>query len=637
MSQLILLLPLVSAITCGLLNKRISSSRASWIACSLMSVTAIIGIETFAFYSPEHIILAEWFSVGELHVNWSIYIDELTAIMLMVVTIVSAVVHLYSIGYMHDDENLPRFMSYLSLFTFFMLVLVCSDNFIQLFVGWEGVGLCSYLLIGFWYKKLSANSAAIKAFLVNRVSDFAFILGLISIIYYCQAVDFSSVFAKAEYLSDTKMAYGCSALDAICLLLFIGCMGKSAQIGLHVWLPDAMEGPTPVSALIHAATMVTAGVFLVARCSFMFELSPMVMDFMAFVGAVTCLFAATIAIMQNDIKKIIAYSTCSQLGYMFMACGVGAYRAGIFHLATHAFFKAMLFLGAGSVIHAVHEQDITKMGGLRKSLPYTYIMFWLGSLAIIGIFPFAGYYSKDMILEASYLGDSTLFYFGIVAAFFTACYSMKIIVMVFHGSSENSQGYQIKSEGGLREDYAMILPLSVLVIGTICAGFVGVHYLSIGEVSGYFGASIVASSASHREVSHFIEYLPLIVGVIGMVAGVLLFSSLKRGSHGVGEINTIRSSPRDILSCFKKIVTNKYYFDELYEIMFVRTVAGLSLISRIFDIAVIDACLPSGAAYIVRKLNKVTQKMQSGYIFNYALFMLLGVVVAMTWSLMRFI
>lgn len=622
MSQLILFLPLLSAIVCGLLNKRLASNQASWIACSLMTITAILGIKTFALYSHEHIVLAEWFSVGELHVNWSIYIDELTAIMFMVVTTVSAVVHLYSIGYMHEDENLPRFMSYLSLFTFFMLVLVCADNFIQLFVGWEGVGLCSYLLIGFWYKKFSANSAAIKAFVVNRVSDFAFILGLIAIIYYCQAVGFSDVFAKAEYLSSIKTVCGCSVLDVICLLLFIGCMGKSAQIGLHVWLPDAMEGPTPVSALIHAATMVTAGVFLVARCSYMFELSPIVMHFMAFVGAVTCLFAATIAIMQNDIKKIIAYSTCSQLGYMFMACGVGAYRAGIFHLATHAFFKAMLFLAAGSVIHAVHEQDITKMGGLRKSLPYTYIMFWLGSLAIIGIFPFAGYYSKDMILEAAYLGNSTLFYFGIVAAFFTACYSMKIIVMVFHGKASSSSDHA-------HESYSMILPLVVLVIGTICAGFVGVHYLNIGEVDGYFGSSIVGASAGHHEVSRLIEYMPLVVGVVGMIAGIMIYRHREEGA----------AQRNDLIhyGVVTSILKNKYYFDELYEIIFVRTVAGLSLISRIFDIAVIDSCLPGGAAYIVRKLNGVTQKMQSGYIFNYALFMVLGVVASMTWSLVRFI
>jgi len=554
----------------------------------------------------------EWFTVETLKVSWSINIDQLTAIMIFVVTTVSAVVHLYSIGYMEDDENLPRFMSYLSLFTFFMLLLVCADNFIQLFVGWEGVGLCSYLLIGFWYKKSSANAAAIKAFIVNRISDFAFILGIITIIYYSHAVDFPSIFAKTQELSQIPLG-SFSVLDLICLLLFIGCMGKSAQVGFHVWLPDAMEGPTPVSALIHAATMVTAGVFLVARCSYMFELSPLVMQFIGIIGAVTCLFAATIAITQTDIKKIIAYSTCSQLGYMFMACGVGAYRAGIFHLVTHAFFKAMLFLAAGSVIHAVHEQDITKMGGLRKTLPYTYIMFWLGSLAIVGICPFAGYYSKDMILESAYLGNSTLFYFGIVAAFFTACYSMKIIMLVFHGKVQG---------GDAHEAQAMLYPLIILAIGTVCAGFIGVHYLDIGHTNGYFGQSIVSSMPElhPRHLDPLLEYAPLIVGLIGIALGCIYYARKQRLEH----------------NWITNLASNKYYFDEAYDYLFVKTTFALASVSKIFDVSYVDRLGPGGASYVVRILSGVTQKIQSGYIFNYAVFMLLGVVGAMTWSLVRF-
>jgi NADH-quinone oxidoreductase subunit L len=648
MSQLILLLPLISAIICGLGGKRLTHRQASWIACSLMTLAAILGIKTFALYSPQHIILAEWLAMGSMTVNWSIYIDELTAIMFMVVTTVSWVVHLYSIGYMAEDENLPRFMSYLSLFTFFMLVLVSADNFLQLFVGWEGVGLCSYLLIGFWYKKAEANAAAIKAFLVNRVSDFAFILGIIAIIYYCHAADFSTIFARVGDLANTKLAYDYSTLDAICFLLFIGCMGKSAQIGLHVWLPDAMEGPTPVSALIHAATMVTAGVFLVARCSYMFELSPVVLHFMAWIGAITCLFAATIAIAQKDIKKIIAYSTCSQLGYMFMACGVGAYRAGIFHLATHAFFKAMLFLCAGSIIHAVHEQDITKMGGLRKALPYTYIMFWLGSLAIIGIFPFAGYYSKDLILESAYLAGAEFFYLGIIAAFFTACYSMKIIALVFHGTPRRDIAHA-------HESHSMLLPLVILVIGTICAGFVGMNYMNIGEVSGYFGSSIIVTKALGH-VSHYIEYAPLAVGLVGMATGFVYYnrhprprseasadlsspradlSSPRRWGSKVNDSAVIASWIPAFAGMTSKLAANKYYFDEAYDWLFVGTTNYISKLSRIFDKRVIDGSLPGGGILLVKLFNRATQKLQSGYIFNYALFMLLGVMVAMTWCLVR--
>jgi NADH-quinone oxidoreductase subunit L len=344
--------------------------------------------------------------------------------MFVVVTLVSSIVHIYSYGYMENDENGPRFMSYLSLFTFFMLLLVSADNFLQLFVGWEGVGLCSYLLIGFWYKKDSANFAAVKAFVVNRVGDFSFIIGILCLIYYVGSVDFVSVFKATPVIAKTNIdlfGFSLPLIEVIAMFLFIGCMGKSAQIGLHVWLPDAMEGPTPVSALIHAATMVTAGVFLVARSSSIFEAAPFTANFILYIGAITCFFAASVAVAQDDIKKIIAYSTCSQLGYMFMAAGSLAFKAGIFHLVTHAFFKSMLFLSAGIVIHSTHEQDINKMGGLRKSMPFTYLFFIIGSLAIMGIYPFAGYYSKDLILESVYeSGAEKAYYFGILSALFTS-------------------------------------------------------------------------------------------------------------------------------------------------------------------------------------------------------------------------
>ena len=425
---LIVFLPLLSGIINGTFCQRLSKNQAGIISCSAIILSSLLACLVFYHVGIKgniiHIKIAEWVQIDNIKINWAIYIDQLTAIMFLVVTWVSAVVYIYSLGYIEESETLPRFLSFLSFFTFFMLSLVSADNILQLFFGWEGVGFCSYLLIGFWYYKDSANSASIKAFIVNRIGDFAFILGIIIIIIYSGYADFAGIFSKAQVLSEIKFnIYGVelSRLDIICLLLFIGCMGKSAQIGLHIWLPDAMEGPTPVSALIHAATMVTAGVFLVVRCSYLFEYSPIMLQIIASIGAITCLFAASIAITQNDIKKIIAYSTCSQLGYMFLACGVSAYNAAMFHLVTHAFFKALLFLSAGNVIHACHEQNIFKMGGLKDKMPITYCNFWVGSLAIIGICPLAGFYSKDLILESAYQANSlSYFVLGIIAAVLTA-------------------------------------------------------------------------------------------------------------------------------------------------------------------------------------------------------------------------
>lgn len=630
MAVLIVLLPLISGIICGLFNKKLSHTTASKISCSLMIVAAVIAMNKFLFFctcggDAETIILAQWLNINGTSVNWVVHIDQLTAVMFMIVTLVSTVVHIYSIGYMAEDPNLPRFMSYLSLFTFFMLMLVSSDNFLQLFFGWEGVGLCSYLLIGFWYTKQAPCDASIKAFVVNRVGDFAFILGIITIIYYCGSVKFQDVFAKVEFLSAITVAdLRFSALDLICFLLFIGAMGKSAQIGLHVWLPDAMEGPTPVSALIHAATMVTAGVFLVVRCSFLFDGSPMVLFFIAVVGGITCLFAATIALMQTDIKKIIAYSTCSQLGYMFIACGASAYSAAIFHLVTHAFFKAMLFLCAGSVIHATHEQDIRKLGGLRRVMPYTYALFWVGSLAIMGIFPFAGYYSKDLILESAFeqrefIGNG-IFILGIVAAFFTACYSIKLIVLVFHGESRLSE-HDFKHAH--ESPKVMLFPLSILVIGAVCSGAYGHYVLGIGTSTRFLGNSVIYAAGHVEHLAWYIQFLPLIVGVSGIT---LMFLSLGRVYREEGPLNWIQSLCR-----------NKYYFDEIYHVTFVRVVNFMSCLSSWIDQKIVDRYGPVIMLETVKKMSMVTKKIQNGYIFSYALYIMLGVIVVMSLFLFQYV
>jgi len=630
MSVILVLLPLISSIICGLLNKHLTHKAASQIACSFIIISAMLAMDIFVSYClgkghDSTVLLAEWFYINGFVVNWVIHVDQLTAAMFMIVTLVSAVVHIYSIGYMHDDENLPRFMSYLSLFTFCMLMLVASDNFIQLFFGWEGVGLCSYLLIGFWYSKPAPCAASVKAFVVNRVGDCAFILGIISIIYYCGSVNFKDVFSHADTLSAINVLdLRFSALDLICLLLFIGAMGKSAQIGLHVWLPDAMEGPTPVSALIHAATMVTAGVFLVVRCSFLFDNSPVILQFIACVGAVTCLFAATIALMQDDIKKIIAYSTCSQLGYMFIACGVSAYEAAIFHLVTHAFFKAMLFLCAGSVIHATHEQDIRKLGGLRKTMPYTYLFFWIGSLAIIGIFPFAGYYSKDLILDSAFasrvfVGDS-VFIFGVIAAFFTACYSVKIIVLVFHGESRLSDHDMSHAH---ESPMVMLAPLSLLALGALCSGAYGHYFLHIGSNAGYFGASIVDNVQHAHAEALYIQFLPLCIGLLGMF---FMFVVLGRSYREAAELNWIQ-----------RLVKQKYYFDEIYDMTVVKGVHLLSIASAYIDKQIIDRYGPGAAVDSVTQLSAITRKVQNGYIFSYALCIMLGIITIMSVLLVQYI
>ncbi len=620
------MLPLISGMINGLFCQCFSKKQAACIATIAISLAAIFA--SFIFYNVAinkaiiHLILAKWLVIGEMKIDWAIYVDQLTAIMFIVVTWISAVVHIYSLGYMADDEGLPKFLSFLSLFTFFMLALVSADNFVQLFFGWEGVGLCSYLLIGFWYQKEAANKAAIKAFIVNRIGDFAFIVGIITIIVYFGVVDFASVFDKAQLLSNTQFSiwgFTVSIIDIVCLLLFLGCMGKSAQIGLHIWLPDAMEGPTPVSALIHAATMVTAGVLLVARCSYLFEYSIGVLSFIAIIGGITCIFAATIAIVQNDIKKIIAYSTCSQLGYMFLACGVSAYNAGIFHLVTHAFFKALLFLSAGSVIHACHQQDIFKMGGLKDKMPVTYCNFLIGSLALIGIYPLAGFYSKDAILELAYSSGgvigTTVFILGIVAAILTAIYSMKIILLVFHGKTRLT----IEQFNHAHESpNIMNLPLNLLVVGSFVAGMIGHYILALDKPNGYFLDSIFNIHIYQRLANHppiYIKLLPMVLGLIGIVFGIYFYKNI---------IDKVK------ITFMRKLLIHKYYFDEVYDLLIVRLVANLSKLLNLIDQRVIDRFGPSNFAKTVNYFGILVSRSQTGYIFNYTMYIVLFVVVYIT-------
>ncbi|HJD64223.1 MAG TPA: NADH-quinone oxidoreductase subunit L [Rickettsia endosymbiont of Sericostoma sp.] len=620
------MLPLISGMINGLFCQCFSKKQAACIATIAISLAAIFA--SFIFYNVAinkaiiHLILAKWLVIGEMKIDWAIYVDQLTAIMFIVVTWISAVVHIYSLGYMADDEGLPKFLSFLSLFTFFMLALVSADNFVQLFFGWEGVGLCSYLLIGFWYQKEAANKAAIKAFIVNRIGDFAFIVGIITIIVYFGVVDFASVFDKAQLLSNIQLSiwgFTVSIIDIVCLLLFLGCMGKSAQIGLHIWLPDAMEGPTPVSALIHAATMVTAGVFLVARCSYLFEYSVGVLSFIAIIGGITCIFAATIAIVQNDIKKIIAYSTCSQLGYMFLACGVSAYNAGIFHLVTHAFFKALLFLSAGSVIHACHQQDIFKMGGLKDKMPVTYCNFLIGSLALIGIYPLAGFYSKDAILELAYSSGgvigTTVFILGIVAAILTAIYSMKIILLVFHGKTRLT----IEQFNHAHESpNIMNLPLNLLLVGSFVAGMIGHYILALDKPNGYFLDSIFNIHIYQRLANHppiYIKLLPMVLGLMGIVLGIYLYKNI---------IDKVK------ITFMRKLLVHKYYFDEVYDLLIVRLVANLSKLLNLIDQRVIDRFGPSNFAKTVNYFGILVSRSQTGYIFNYTMYIVLFVVAYIT-------
>jgi len=637
MEKIILFLPLVSAFISGFFGKIIGYKLSQLITCLFVCLSTVLSILVFyeVLYNDytNNIIIAKWINSGELNVNWSIYIDPISSVMLVVVTLISSLVHIYSIGYMAEDPHKPRFMAYLSLFTFAMLTLVTSDNFLQLFFGWEGVGLCSYFLIGFWYKKNSANNAAIKAFIVNRVGDFGFALGIFLIFYLCGTVNYSEVFELIPNIDDKKLLFlgiNFNAVDLICILLFIGAMGKSAQFFLHTWLPDAMEGPTPVSALIHAATMVTAGVFLVVRCSYIYEYSEFALSLITLIGMITALFAATVALVQTDIKKIIAYSTCSQLGYMFFAAGVGAYNVAMFHLFTHAFFKALLFLGAGSVIHSFkEEQDINKMGGVWKNLPYTYILMIIGTLALTG-FPFlSGYYSKDAIIEFAYLKNTPLGYnaalVGIFTAILTSIYSWRLIFKTFHGDYNN----KIISKSSMHESpFVMLLPLFVLAFGSIFAGFIFKDIFISNSSSQIFWLDSIKflEPLSNEHPPLWFLYLTPFLVVITIPISYFLFVKYKSVSNYILEIN------QPLYEFFK----NKWYFDEIYNFIFVKPIMKIGyFLWKKIDNDIIDKFGPDGISNLIKKISNKAVKFQSGYIYQYAFIMLMGFCLILTFLIIN--
>jgi len=633
----IIALPLIASIISGFFGKVIGDRNSEIVTSLLVTISAIFSAmvlyEVIFNQYQDNIIIATWISSGSLDVNWSMKIDPLSSIMLVVVTSVSSLVHIYSIGYMSHDPHKPRFMAYLSLFTFAMLMLVTSDNFIQLFFGWEGVGLCSYFLIGFWFKKDSANTAAIKAFVVNRVGDFGFALGIFLIFYLFGTVNYSEVFELIPTITEKNLRFlglDVNAVDLICLLLFVGAMGKSAQILLHTWLPDAMEGPTPVSALIHAATMVTAGVFLVVRCSPIYEYSELALNVITIVGMSTAFFAATVALVQTDIKKIIAYSTCSQLGYMFFATGVGAYNVAMFHLFTHAFFKALLFLGSGSVIHAFKdEQNINNMGGVWKKLPYTYGLMIIGTLALTG-FPFlSGFYSKDAIIEFAYLRGNTTGYYaagtGIVTAFFTSIYSWRLIFKTFHGEYNNKN---LKIEETHESSLIMLIPLVLLSVGAIFAGYVFKElFIGYGGLNNFWQNSIffLEPLSTEHPPLWFLLLTPTLV-LLSIPIAYYFFVKNKSLSHQIASVN----------KPLYNFLLNKWYFDELYDALIVKPSKKFGLfLWKFFDVKLIDGFGPDGISALIKKLSFKANKFQSGYIYQYAFVMLLGFSALLTFLIVK--
>ncbi|MEY3961684.1 MAG: NADH-quinone oxidoreductase subunit L [Proteobacteria bacterium] len=626
MLYLILFLPLLGSFISAFFYKKIGDKTCQIITSAFVIIGAILSsiilLETIKTGKIYEYPILNWITSGSLKLHWSIYVDSLTAVMLVVVNSVSALVHIYSIGYMSHDPHKPRFMSYLSLFTFMMLSLVTADNFLQLFFGWEGVGLASYLLIGFWFKKESANNASMKAFIVNRVGDLGLLIAMFLIFKTFGTLTFSEVFSQAADQSKNSIKiFGgeYNLITTICVFLFIGAMGKSAQILLHTWLPDAMEGPTPVSALIHAATMVTAGVFLVARCSPLFEYSQYALNLVAFVGATTAIFAASIAIVQTDIKRIIAYSTCSQLGYMFFAAGMGAYNVAIFHLFTHAFFKALLFLGAGSVIHAFHdEQNIEKMGGVWKKIPMTYALMLIGTLALTGFPLLAGFYSKDAIIESAYFSKSLFagyaFVIGVTTAFITSIYSWRLVFKTFHGKYNNTMSFEKVHESGP----IMIIPLLLLAVGAIFSGYV-FHEIFIGENTQFWGKAIFflkQTAHGHPPLWLMILIPTLVISAIPL--SFILF--LKRKDLVESIVNNNKP--------FYNFLVKKWYFDELYDLIFVKSfrVMGNFLWQR-GDVKTIDAYGPDGVAKVVKNLSDRASRVQSGYLYHYATVILIGLIL----------
>ncbi|WP_262296907.1 NADH-quinone oxidoreductase subunit L [Microvirga sesbaniae] len=684
MYHAIVFLPLVGFLIAGIFGRVLGARPSELITTALLFIAAVLSWISFIHVGfgegATRVQVAQWMSVGDLQVDWAFRIDTLTAMMLVVVNTVSALVHLYSIGYMHEDPHRPRFFAYLSLFTFAMLMLVTADNLIQMFFGWEGVGLASYLLIGFWYQKDSANAAAMKAFIVNRVGDFGFLLGIFTIFVLFNGVTFDGIFPRVAEFANARFTFlgiEWHALTIACLLLFMGAMGKSAQFLLHTWLPDAMEGPTPVSALIHAATMVTAGVFMVARLSPVFEYAPAALTVVTVIGGITAFFAATIGLVQNDIKRVIAYSTCSQLGYMFVGLGVGAYSAGVFHLFTHAFFKALLFLGAGSVIHAMHhEQDIRHMGALRRYIPFTTAMMAVGTLALTG-FPFtAGYYSKDAIIEAAYAAHSSAGSFAflatVVAAFMTSFYSWRLFFLTFEGTARWGHGHHTPSahegvehdESGhdvepgshaqhehghddhAHDDHAhghhgshmphesplvMLVPLLVLAIGAVLAGVI-FHGAFIGEGYEEFwkGALFTGPNNHILETMHhlpgWVPLLPTIMMILGFLVAVYMYIIDAKQPAKLAADHPI----------LYRFLLNKWYFDELYDAIFVRPAMAIGrFLWRTGDQRIIDGLGPDGISARVLDVTRGVVRVQTGYVYHYAFAMLIGVAALVTFYLFR--
>ncbi|MCZ6454252.1 MAG: NADH-quinone oxidoreductase subunit L [Alphaproteobacteria bacterium] len=632
-------LPLLGAIIAGFFGNRLGNRFAQLVSVLPMLASAVFSCVILFWVGfqgqSQTIHLFTWIDVGTLEISWALRFDTLTAVMVFVVTVVSAMVHVYSIGYMAHDPHIPRFMAYLSLFTFFMLALVTADNFVQMFFGWEGVGLCSYLLIGFWFQRPSANAAAIKAFIVNRIGDFGFMLGIFGVFYAFGSLDFDTVFDAVPGVAGQSFNFlgmNVDIVTTLCLLLFIGAMGKSAQIGLHTWLPDAMEGPTPVSALIHAATMVTAGVFMVVRLSPMYEFAPIALTVIVFVGASTAFFAATIGLTQWDIKRVIAYSTCSQLGYMFFAVGVGAYPAAIFHLMTHAFFKALLFLGSGSVIHGMHdEQDMRRMGGLFPKMKVTAALMWIGSLSLAGVPLFAGFYSKDIILESAFAAHTGMglyaYWLGIAVALMTAFYSWRLLFLTFHGKTRaDDQTFDEVHES----PPVIIAPLLVLALGAIFSGWLAVEYFVGDQMKEFWGGSILMLQNVIEEAHHvpdWVVWLPTGMAAIGIVAAWFMYMAMP-------------GLPKQLATAIRPVyrfVFRKWYFDELYDMIFVRPSFYLGHgLWKSGDGDVIDGVGPDGIAAATRNIAGRVGRMQSGYLYHYAFAMLIGIVGFATWFLFGF-
>ena len=684
----IVFLPLLAAVVGGLGNRALGNTVVKSLTTGALFVSCALSWPVFLGFlsgnTEAHVVpVLHWVQSGALTFDWALRVDTLTAVMLVVITSVSALVHLYSWGYMAEDPDQPRFFAYLSLFTFAMLMLVTADNLVQMFFGWEGVGLASYLLIGFWFKKPSANAAAIKAFVVNRVGDLGFMMGIFGTFLVFGTVSIPAILEAAPGMAGSTigfLGYRFDTMTVLCILLFVGAMGKSAQLGLHTWLPDAMEGPTPVSALIHAATMVTAGVFMVCRLSPMFETSPTALGFVTFIGAATCFFAATVGTTQWDIKRVIAYSTCSQLGYMFFAAGVGAYGAAMFHLFTHAFFKALLFLGAGSVIHAMHhEQDMRFYGGLRKHIPITFWAMTAGTLAITGVgvywlhAGFAGFHSKDAILEAAYANGGELgnfaFWVGVVAALMTSFYSWRLVFLTFFGKprwagSEHIQhavhgdhhdhpadehageetehhdhGHHAHAHAHVHADHgdgtagyhphesplAMLVPLIVLTLGAVFAGWVFSH--AFLESAEFWGGSIFYN----EHLMHAMHEVPLWVK---LSATIVMLLGLATAWYAYISKPGFPAAVVEQIGVVHRFVYNKWFFDELYNFLFVRPAFWLG---RVFwkqgDVGIIDRFGPNGAAWVVARGATYAQKVQSGYLYSYALVMLLGLVGAISWMM----